>query len=306
MIKDVFICHASEEKVTVVRPIARALEQSSISFWLDEAEILWGDDITDKINEGLSTSRFLIVVLSDAFLTKRWPQQEFNATLSRELSSGKGRVLPLLVGDKSTQQAVLDKYPLIASRHYKVWDGDPRFIVEALQRRLQRGENASKPVPVQATPQESVYLPRHNQTPSQQEKDDFLEEVFAVIKQHFRQALKQAEQHYPQSTTKLEEITSRKFICTIYMQGAIKNRCKVWLGGLIGTDSINYHDGQIDINNDGQFSESLSVDRQSPELALQTLFAGLGGPPVAKTKGLSPKEAADLLWRRFVYPLENS
>ena len=82
--RDVFICHASEDKTTVVRPLTKALTEQGISCWLDEAEIKWGDSITKKVNEGLSISRFVIVILSQAFLSKNWPERELNAALNIE------------------------------------------------------------------------------------------------------------------------------------------------------------------------------------------------------------------------------
>ena len=70
MDRDIFLCHASEDKSAVVRPLASAFERDGFSVWLDEAEIAWGDSITSKVNEGLKSSRYVVVVLSRAFLAK--------------------------------------------------------------------------------------------------------------------------------------------------------------------------------------------------------------------------------------------
>ena len=86
--KDVFLCHASEEKPTVIRPLAEALGKAGISYWLDAVEIKWGDSITGRVNEGLKNSRFVVVVLSKAFLNKNWPSFEFNAVLNIGASTG--------------------------------------------------------------------------------------------------------------------------------------------------------------------------------------------------------------------------
>ena len=94
--KDIFICHASEDKPTVVRPLVEAIENSNISYWLDETEIQWGDSITQRVNNGLSRARFVIVVLSKAFLSKHWPQRELNAILNLEASTGQIKVLPIV------------------------------------------------------------------------------------------------------------------------------------------------------------------------------------------------------------------
>ena len=89
-IRDVFICHASEDKKGIVGPIVRALTGAGISVWYDEAEIKWGDSVTQKVNEGLKISRFVIVVLSSSFVKKNWPQRELNAALNVEASTRRG------------------------------------------------------------------------------------------------------------------------------------------------------------------------------------------------------------------------
>lgn len=86
--RDIFICHASEDKRGIVGPIVLALTEAGISVWYDEAEIKWGDSLTQKVNEGLRISRFVIVVLSPFFVKKNWPQRELNAALNIEASSG--------------------------------------------------------------------------------------------------------------------------------------------------------------------------------------------------------------------------
>ena len=69
--KDIFICHASEDKDSVVRPLYTDLERAGFDIWYDEAEIKWGDSITQKVNWGLVHSRYVIVVLSQSFVDKK-------------------------------------------------------------------------------------------------------------------------------------------------------------------------------------------------------------------------------------------
>lgn len=52
MSRDVFVCHASEDKPDVVRPLSQALAATGISSWVDEAEIHCGDSIVDKVSDG--------------------------------------------------------------------------------------------------------------------------------------------------------------------------------------------------------------------------------------------------------------
>lgn len=136
MSRDVFLCHASEDKPAVVRPLAYELQRKGISCWLDEAEILWGQSIIERISEGLRSSRFVIVVLSRAFLSKNWPKKELSAVLSMEISSGQIRVLPILVGSPDDIQFFLHEFPLLHDKLYVRWDGAAEPIVRNLQQWL--------------------------------------------------------------------------------------------------------------------------------------------------------------------------
>lgn len=67
IMRDFFISHASENKDSFVRSLANALRERGISFWYDEYMLTIGDDLRQKIEEGLLSCRYGIVVLSPAF-----------------------------------------------------------------------------------------------------------------------------------------------------------------------------------------------------------------------------------------------
>jgi hypothetical protein len=94
MIWDVFVSHASEDKETVAMPLCGLLEGHGLRVWLDEAQLRVGDSLRRKIDEGLTQSRYGIVVLSKAFFAKEWPQRELDGLLAREDIDGK-TILPI-------------------------------------------------------------------------------------------------------------------------------------------------------------------------------------------------------------------
>ena len=63
--------------------------------WIDEIEIKLGDSLRQKIDEGLRTSRFGVVILSPAFFKKHWTQWELDGLADREMSSGVKVILPI-------------------------------------------------------------------------------------------------------------------------------------------------------------------------------------------------------------------
>lgn len=147
--RDVFFCHASEDKETVVRPLASTLKSCGLTYWLDEEEIRWGESVVEKVNRGLSSSKFVIIVLSSKSVGKPWPTRELNAVLSREASSAKVLLLPLLVGNVEEHGALLERIPLLADKRYIVWNGDPERVVEALLAHIEATDHTSN-IPVEA------------------------------------------------------------------------------------------------------------------------------------------------------------
>lgn len=92
---DVFICHASKDKDDFVRPLAERLRQQYLDVWYDEFSLKIGDSLTQKIDEGLSVSRFGIVVLSPNFFKKPWAKRELNGLNLREMVEKRDLILPI-------------------------------------------------------------------------------------------------------------------------------------------------------------------------------------------------------------------
>ncbi|MFB9377602.1 toll/interleukin-1 receptor domain-containing protein [Kineococcus gynurae] len=86
-----FISHASEDK-PFVKNLADTLIRYGIETWYDDYEIDLGDSIRGRINEGLSASKYGVVVLSHNFFNKKWPKAEL-ASLAGILEEG--RLLPV-------------------------------------------------------------------------------------------------------------------------------------------------------------------------------------------------------------------
>ena len=139
---DVFVCYAGEDRPAVVEPLVNALESAGIHAWYAPGQVLWGDSIVQKINEGLSRSRFVVVVISDAFFRKNWPQSELRAALMSEIESGETRVLPLFVGNEEEKNRMLTSLALGRDKRYLSWLNDPTAIVEELHLLLRRGRRA--------------------------------------------------------------------------------------------------------------------------------------------------------------------
>ncbi len=77
-IYDIFLSHASEDKDEVARPLKHILETRGLRVWFDENEVKMGDSLVARLNEGINTSKYGIVVLSKMFFAKQWTIHELD------------------------------------------------------------------------------------------------------------------------------------------------------------------------------------------------------------------------------------
>jgi hypothetical protein len=93
--RDVFISHASEDSDAIARPLADALRSAGLTVWFDEQELVLGDSLRERIEEGVAQSTLGVVILSHAFFSKRWPQHELNALYARLVGGEDNVIVPI-------------------------------------------------------------------------------------------------------------------------------------------------------------------------------------------------------------------
>ncbi|WP_329414741.1 DUF1883 domain-containing protein [Nocardia vinacea] len=123
---DVFISHASEDKDEIARPLYTALSSLGVEVWFDEAELGIGDSLRRKIDQGLLRSAFGVVVFSDAFFAKGWPQYELDGIVTRSVA-GEQNLLP--IWHNMTRDQIWAKSPSLAD---KIGRSTAQFSVEEI------------------------------------------------------------------------------------------------------------------------------------------------------------------------------
>ena len=108
---DVFISHASEDKVSVAQPIAEQLKRLGLKVWLDKFELQIGDSLMKSIDEGLKHSEFGLVVLSKAFAEKKWTDYELRSLTTLAMANASS-ILP--VRHNISQDEVINISPALA------------------------------------------------------------------------------------------------------------------------------------------------------------------------------------------------
>ena len=110
---DAFVCHASEDKDAFVRPLVEALRARHLSIWYDDFTLRVGDSLRRSIDRGLARSRFGVVILSENFFAKEWPQRELDGLVAREIN-GRKVVLPVWHG--IDEGGIRNFSPMLADR----------------------------------------------------------------------------------------------------------------------------------------------------------------------------------------------
>src|SRR5690349_5792822 len=93
--RKVFCSHRQKDK-PVVKEVAAKLAAAGIDPWVDEWEILPGDDFVGAINKGLKTCDAGLIFFSNEVADGKWVQAEISALTVQAIEDGKP-VIPVLL-----------------------------------------------------------------------------------------------------------------------------------------------------------------------------------------------------------------
>ena len=126
---DVFISHASEDKESIAHSLAVALRDRGLQVWYDGFALALGDSLRASIDLGLAQSRFGVVILSQHFFAKHWPQVELNGLAAIEVGGTKV-ILPVWHG--VTREDVAKFSPTLADKMAVSTDEGLERVVAAI------------------------------------------------------------------------------------------------------------------------------------------------------------------------------
>ncbi|MFZ0520209.1 MAG: toll/interleukin-1 receptor domain-containing protein [Candidatus Acidiferrales bacterium] len=126
---DFFMVYAVEDQEAIARPLADALNARGVLVWYVDYSLKGGDNLQKCVDYGLSRSRRGIVILSEHFLGKRWPEQELKDLASREVDRKKA-ILP--VWHKVGFRQVAECSPELAERLAVSTDKGLEYAVERI------------------------------------------------------------------------------------------------------------------------------------------------------------------------------
>ena len=112
----VFISHASADKAFVDTLVAD-LAARAIPVWYDKLDLRVGGSVSGAINDGLTASKYFLIVLSKSSVASRWVTEELNAALMEQVARGGTFLLPALLED-------CDVPPLLRHRRHADFRSD--------------------------------------------------------------------------------------------------------------------------------------------------------------------------------------
>ena len=131
---DVFISHASEDKLDVARSLADMLSGSGVRVWYDETTLFIGDRLLEKIDHGLKNSRYGVVIFSPYFIEKTWPKNELDGLIARETTDGKALILP--VWHNITKEQVMAFSLTLAGRKAELTSSGLKHVTASIVRKV--------------------------------------------------------------------------------------------------------------------------------------------------------------------------
>jgi hypothetical protein len=114
----VFISHSSADKHIADR-LAQDLQEQGLRIWLSSEKIRPGDNLKEKVREGLQTSGYLLAILSRSSIRSPWAQEELRMALQRERQGKWPRVIPAIVEDVEVPTDVREKVYVDLRKDYK-------------------------------------------------------------------------------------------------------------------------------------------------------------------------------------------
>ena len=155
----VFVSHSSRDKPIVDR-IVSDLTKHGISVWYDKFEIKAGDNIVQKVNDGLKDSKYFLIILSPNALSSHWVTEEMSSAVFIEITSKGIFVIPVLIHDCEIP-------PLLRHKRYidfrKSYEQGIRELLEIFEKDSEVLKNLSRetvvPWPdISQSDEEYVYL----------------------------------------------------------------------------------------------------------------------------------------------------
>ena len=111
-IRDVFLCHAWDDRKDAAKKLNDLLESKGVTTWFSERDVPLGSSLLREIDKGLAKSRIGIVLVTPLFLKR----VEGEGIADKELSALLARDLLIPIVHNTTFEDLREVSPLLGSR----------------------------------------------------------------------------------------------------------------------------------------------------------------------------------------------
>jgi hypothetical protein len=164
---DLFLCHNGADK-DWVRALGEQVESETfdgnpsgraLRVFFDEWDIDIGANMVLRINEGLTKSRYVAVVVSPEMLQAPWPTMEWTHLVADDPTNRKGRLIPLFLRDYSAKLELSTDLPVplkalnwIDFRNPKLFSRGFRRLIRKIRDQPPERGKRRRPMATAATP----------------------------------------------------------------------------------------------------------------------------------------------------------
>jgi len=306
---DFFISYASADRGWA-EWIGYVLEENDFDVIIQAWDFRPGSNFVLEMQKAAAEAERTIMVLSPDYVKSRFTSPEWAAAFAQDPQGLARKLLPIMVRHCSPPGllAPLVHISLVAQDEETARDLVLNGVNAKRTKPSKRPSfpgSTSKPA-AKVYPGSAPYIPKLKRPATDAEKRRFNRDALNAIKEHFEAGLNQLAAQDGAIECDFQLNTANDFTAEVFVNGKTRCRCRIWLGGLVSSDSISYAEGNT-IHGTNATNEILSIRDRDGELHLESLMGsmsfGRAGQEFDLTN-MTPDQAADCLWRRFLLPLE--
>lgn len=299
---DLAVSFAGEHR-DYVEATVRACQATGLSVFYDRDKNSewWGQSfIRDQRRVYGSQTRFFVPFISDEYLKKSIPMDEFSAAMMTAVKQGDGYILPVLIGSVQVPAELL--HPHI---HYlRAEDYSPEELASELKRKVAAAKSSGQePRDTETVVQQALNVRLPKVVSRQFSKYRELQVTFDYLMSQYQDAVPQLE---PQGFIGTVSRTDAVVSVRIERNGRTVYALDITKGGPMGDDKLSFRIGEHSYStnsSNGYATPMFDVSNQRSVLNMMdfSVLGNLGG-----TTQYTKEELFNKLWDRLVLALEQA
>lgn len=114
--KSIFLSHSSRDK-GIVEKFYLALTNSNFNLWFDKIDIVPGETIINRVNEGIENAQLLLLFISKNSVTSSWVHYEWQTYISNKLFEGKSIFIMPIILEEVEMPTSLKHYKYVSLKN---------------------------------------------------------------------------------------------------------------------------------------------------------------------------------------------